>query len=61
LPKAVIIDALRTPMGRYGGVLAPVRPDDLGAEAIRALLARIGIDPALIDDVFWGATIFERV
>ncbi len=55
MSEAVIIDALRTPMGRYGGVLAPVRPDDLGAEAIRALVARMGLDPASIDDVFWGA------
>jgi acetyl-CoA C-acetyltransferase/3-oxo-5,6-didehydrosuberyl-CoA/3-oxoadipyl-CoA thiolase len=42
-------------MGRYGGKLAPVRPDDLGAHAIRALVARTGADPAAIDDVFWGA------
>jgi len=55
LSEAVIIAALRTPMGRYGGVLAPVRPDDLGAHAMRALVARVGLDPALIDDVFWGA------
>ena len=52
---AVIVDALRTPMGRYGGALAPVRPDDLGAHAIRTLVARTGVDPATIDDVFWGA------
>jgi 3-oxoadipyl-CoA thiolase len=52
---AVIVDALRTPMGRYGGALAPVRPDDLGAHAIRSLVARTGVDPAAIDDVFWGA------
>jgi 3-oxoadipyl-CoA thiolase len=55
MPEAVIIDALRTPMGRYGGALAPVRPDDLGASAIRALVARTGVDPEAIDDVFWGA------
>ena len=42
-------------MGRYGGALASVRPDDLGAAAIRALVARTGVDPATIDDVFWGA------
>ena len=52
---AVIVDALRTPMGRYGGALAPVRPDDLGAHAIRTLVARTGVDPETIDDVFWGA------
>src|SRR6202790_4569345 len=55
MAEAVIVDALRTPMGRYGGALAPVRPDDLGALAIRALVDRTGIDPATIDDVFWGA------
>ncbi len=42
-------------MGRYGGALASVRPDDLGAIAIRALVERTGIDPHTIDDVFWGA------
>jgi acetyl-CoA C-acetyltransferase/3-oxo-5,6-didehydrosuberyl-CoA/3-oxoadipyl-CoA thiolase len=55
MATAVVIDALRTPIGRYGGVLAPVRPDDLGAHAIRALVERTGIDPAVVDDVFWGA------
>jgi 3-oxoadipyl-CoA thiolase len=42
-------------MGRYGGTLATVRPDDLGAYAIRALVERSGVDPNVIDDVFWGA------
>jgi len=42
-------------MGRYGGLLAPVRPDDLGAHAIRELVARTGVDPEVIEDVFWGA------
>jgi 3-oxoadipyl-CoA thiolase len=55
MAEAVVVDALRTPMGRYGGALASVRPDDLGAAAIRALVARTGIDPATLDDVFWGA------
>ncbi len=55
MAQAVIVDALRTPMGRYGGVLAPVRPDDLGSYVIRALVDRTGVDPAAIDDVFWGA------
>jgi acetyl-CoA C-acetyltransferase/3-oxo-5,6-didehydrosuberyl-CoA/3-oxoadipyl-CoA thiolase len=55
MAEAVIVDALRTPMGRYGGALAPVRPDDLGSYAIRALVERTGVDPATIDDVFWGA------
>ena len=46
--------ALRTPFGRYGGALATVRPDDLAAAVIRALVERSGIDPALIDDVILG-------
>ncbi|MDT3395746.1 thiolase family protein [Streptomyces sp. B1866] len=50
-----VVDAVRTPVGRYGGALAPVRPDDLAAHAIRALLARTpGLDPARIDDVYLG-------
>jgi 3-oxoadipyl-CoA thiolase len=55
MAQAVIVDALRTPMGRYGGALAPVRPDDLASYAIRALVDRTGVDPATIDDLFWGA------
>jgi 3-oxoadipyl-CoA thiolase len=51
----VVVDALRTPIGRWGGALATVRPDDLAAAAIRALVARTKVDPARIDDVFWGA------
>src|SRR6185312_14621989 len=45
LPEAVIVDALRTPMGRYGGALAHVRPDDLAAVAIKALVERVKVDP----------------
>ena len=52
--EAWIIEAVRTPVGRHGGALARVRPDDLGAVPIRALLARTGIDPLLIDDVILG-------
>jgi 3-oxoadipyl-CoA thiolase len=52
--EAWIVGALRTPVGRYGGGLASVRPDDLAAHAIRALLTRTAIDPALIDDVILG-------
>jgi acetyl-CoA acetyltransferase family protein len=51
-----IADAVRTPIGRYGGALAGVRPDDLAADAIRALLNRApGLDPERIDDVVFGA------
>ena len=51
----VVIDGLRTPFGRYGGALKDVRPDDLAAHVIRALVERTGIDPTLIDDVILGA------
>jgi 3-oxoadipyl-CoA thiolase len=53
--QAVIVECLRTPIGRYRGALAPVRPDDLAAIVIRELVARTKIDPTLIDDCYWGA------
>jgi acetyl-CoA acetyltransferase family protein len=50
-----ILDAVRTPVGRHGGALAGVRPDDLAAGAISALVRRTpGLDPADIDDVYFG-------
>jgi len=52
--EVVIIDGIRTPIGSYGGGLAGVRPDDLLAETYKALLARTGVDPALLDDVYAG-------
>jgi 3-oxoadipyl-CoA thiolase len=52
--EAWIIEAVRTPIGRYGGALASVRPDDLAALAIRAVVERSGIDQALIEDVILG-------
>ena len=55
LREAVIVDALRTPIGRYGGALSTLRPDDLAASVIAALVARTKVDPARIDDVMWGA------
>lgn len=51
---AVIVLALRTPVGKYGGALRDVRPDDLGAVIIKAVVDRSGIDPAAIEDVMWG-------
>jgi 3-oxoadipyl-CoA thiolase len=51
---ALILDALRTPIGRYRGALAGVRPDDLAALVISAIVERTGIDPARLDDVFFG-------
>ncbi|MDH2909265.1 MAG: acetyl-CoA C-acyltransferase [Candidatus Eremiobacteraeota bacterium] len=50
-----IIDAVRTPIGRLGGALASVRPDDLAAIVVRALLERTGFDPAELGDVYFGA------
>ncbi|MFD0441045.1 thiolase family protein [Streptomyces chartreusis] len=50
-----IVDAVRTPFGRYGGSLAPVRPDDLAAHAIRELLGRTpDLDPSRVEDVYFG-------
>ncbi len=51
---AVIVDAVRTPVGRHGGALASVRPDDLAAVAIRALVERTGVPGTAIDDVILG-------
>ena len=52
--EAWIVEAVRTPVGRYGGALASVRPDDLAALTIRAVVDRSGIDAALIEDVILG-------
>ncbi len=52
--EAVIIDGLRTPIGRYGGVLASERPDDLAALVLRALVDRVGLDPKELEDVYLG-------
>ena len=56
MPEPVIVSALRTPVGRYGGALARVRPDDLAAGVVRALVERTRVDPASIDDVILGCT-----
>ena len=54
LREAWIVSAVRTPVGRHGGALASVRPDDLAALVVAASVERAGIDPALIDDVVLG-------
>src|SRR5262245_47868956 len=54
LREAWIVEAVRTPIGRYGGALASVRPDDLAASAIRAVVDRSGIAPTQIEDVILG-------
>jgi acetyl-CoA acetyltransferase family protein len=51
-----VVDAVRTPVGKIGGGLAHVRPDDLAATVVRALVERTGVDPAIIDDVHFGNT-----
>ncbi|MFD6151343.1 thiolase family protein [Streptomyces sp. NPDC060243] len=53
--EVYVVDAVRTPVGKYGGALAGTRPDDLAAHVLRALLARTpALDPARVDDVFLG-------
>ena len=55
MSRAVVLSAVRTPVGRYGGALSDVRPDDLAAAAIAAAVERAGVDPAEIEDVYFGA------
>jgi 3-oxoadipyl-CoA thiolase len=54
MTEAYILDAVRTPVGRLGGALASVRPDDLAATVVRAIVQRTGLDGALVDDVIFG-------
>jgi 3-oxoadipyl-CoA thiolase len=54
MAEAVIIDAVRTPIGALGGVLSPVRPDDLAAHILKAIVERTGIDPVLVEEVYLG-------
>lgn len=55
MSRAVVLSAVRTPVGRYGGALAGVRPDDLAALAIREAVARAGVPAEQIEDVWFGA------
>jgi acetyl-CoA acyltransferase len=54
MPDAVIVDAVRTPIGKRNGTLASVHAADLSAEVLKALVERTGIDPGTVDDVVWG-------
>jgi 3-oxoadipyl-CoA thiolase len=56
MPEALIVSAVRTPVGRAGGALADMRPDDLAAIAIRGCIDRIGFDPEQLDDCILGCT-----
>lgn len=53
-PQAFLVDGVRTPVGRYGGALSSVRPDDLAALTLGELIRRTGIDPAEVDEVILG-------
>jgi 3-oxoadipyl-CoA thiolase len=55
VPRAVVLSAVRTPIGRYGGGLAGVRPDDLAALVLQEAVARAGVPPEEIEDVWLGA------
>jgi 3-oxoadipyl-CoA thiolase len=55
VPEAVVLSAVRTPVGRYGGALAAERPDDLAALVLREAVGRAGVPPAEIEDVYFGA------
>jgi 3-oxoadipyl-CoA thiolase len=52
--RAVVLSGVRTPVGRYGGALSQVRPDDLAATVIAAAVERAGVDPGAIEDVYFG-------
>ncbi len=54
MSAAYVYDAVRVPFGRYGGALANVRPDDLGAVVVKSIVERTGVDPEQIDDVIFG-------
>jgi len=54
MTEAFIVDAVRTPMGKIGGALSMVRPDDLAALVLEQLKDRSALDPALVEDVIFG-------
>jgi acetyl-CoA acetyltransferase len=54
--EVVIVAAARTPIGKYGGALRSVRPDDMSALILRALVERAAVDPSDVEDVMWGCS-----
>ena len=54
MPRAVVVSAVRTPIGRYGGAFSGVRADDLAGVAIAAAVERAGVDKSAVDDVYFG-------
>ena len=55
MAEAFVVDAIRTPVGSYRGALSGVRPDDMAAHTIAAVVERTGVDPERITDVYLGA------
>jgi 3-oxoadipyl-CoA thiolase len=55
MPDAFLVDYIRTPIGRYGGALSQVRPDDLASQVIRDVVERVGVAPENYEDVYFGA------
>ena len=54
MPEAVIVSAVRTPIGRHGGILKSVRPDDMAALVLAEVVKRANIDPASVEEVYLG-------
>ncbi|HME18632.1 MAG TPA: thiolase family protein [Nitrososphaerales archaeon] len=54
--RAVVVSAVRTPIGKHGGVLADVRPDDMAALVMKEAVRRAAVDPALLDDIYFGCS-----
>ena len=54
MPEAVIVEAVRSPVGKRNGGLSGVHPAELSAQVLNGLVERAGVDPALVDDVIWG-------
>jgi acetyl-CoA acetyltransferase family protein len=54
--RVVVVEAVRTPVGKYGGILRSVRPDDLGALVIREVATRTGVQPEKVEDVYFGCS-----
>ena len=52
--EAVIVSAVRSPVGRRKGMLSELHPADLGAQVLQGLVERVGVDPSVVDDVIWG-------
>lgn len=54
MTEAFLVGGARTPVGRYGGALSSVRPDDMAALTIRSVIEQAGIDPSAVDEVIYG-------